>query len=888
MTYAPLGGVDDIADSKSHDLAAGPVAVLANGDTVVTWVDYTKDIIHAQMLDVSGAEIGGPFQIGADGNLTLGPTLTALPGGGFSAVWTEFTGNQSDLAGQVFDAAGHPTGAQFQVNTVTAGNQLEASSAALTGGGFVVAWTDGSGQGGDASPNGIKEQLFNADGTKVGGEVLVNTQTAGDQAEPHVAALSGGGSVVSWDNVNGSDNDVAAQVFDASGHPVGGELTIATGAGNQVPIGAAGLAGGGFVLVWNDDSGSTSTDVIGQVFDASGAPIGAAFTVNTATAGAQSGMSVVGLPDGGFVVTWLDQNAGSTMLGQVFDASGHEVGDELTISGPGQSAGSAAVYSDGRIIDVWSDGHGVNAQILGPAIEGDDGNNTLQGTSGPDAILGYGGNDSLQGAGGDDSLNGGTGNDTVSGGDGNDVLVGGGGNDSLSGDAGNDSLQADAGNNTLSGGDGFDTLSGGAGSHLDGGANTDILIVDRSAATTALTVSASGGSGTVSDGTTFTNGEVMRVTTGAGDDTVSIASPTAGSTYTVDAGAGSNSAVVDMTAATTAVTFTGGAAGSSQTVADGGATKIGLTHVQAVTVLGGAGDDTLAAGSAEGQATLAGGIGNDSISSSSTGAGGDSLSGGAGNDVITHSGPAPVQIGAGAGVDTVNLDDSSHTTAMTANIADTMVKVSDGSTIKNAEAVNLTTGSGSDAVTVAATTGHYTVNEGSGSNSVTIDMSSSTQAVFDNAITNGYVADNTDASLTVIVNNVSAGTIIGGSGNDGLTGGTHNDTLSGNGGDDTLTGGSGDGSLAGGAGNDVLDPGAGKDIMTGGTGADTFMFGYGDGKDKVKDLTIDDGDHVHLAAGTSYTLSDHGSSAHVTLGDGSQLVLSGVSSGTASLWLEVG
>jgi hypothetical protein len=39
----------------------------------------------------------------------------------------------------------------------------------------VVAWSDFSGQGGDTSGAGIKAQLFDASGTKVGSETRVNS-----------------------------------------------------------------------------------------------------------------------------------------------------------------------------------------------------------------------------------------------------------------------------------------------------------------------------------------------------------------------------------------------------------------------------------------------------------------------------------------------------------------------------------------------------------------------------------------------------------------------------------------------------------------------------------------------------------------------------------------
>ncbi|GAA4355646.1 hypothetical protein GCM10023165_48010 [Variovorax defluvii] len=83
----------------------------------------------------------------------------------------------------------------------------------------------------------------------------------------------------------------------------------------------------------------------------------------------------------------------------------------------------------------------------------------------------------------------------------------------------------------------------------------------------------------------------------------------------------------------------------------------------------------------------------------------------------------------------------------------------------------------------------------------------------------------------------------GGGGNDAFDGGADNDTLEGDWGNDSLSGGDGndrlfggDGSdtLNGGTGNDTLDGGAGNDTLYGGNGNNIYLFGRGDGQDKIR------------------------------------------------------
>ena len=73
---------------------------------------------------------------------------------------------------------------------------------------------------------------------------------------------------------------------------------------------------------------------------------------------------------------------------------------------------------------------------------------------------------------------------------------------------------------------------------------------------------------------------------------------------------------------------------------------------------------------------------------------------------------------------------------------------------------------------------------------------------------------------------------------DAHLGGAGRDRLVGRDGDDTLEGGADNDKLRGKGGDDVLVGGAKRDKMWGDEGADTFVFGRGDGVDRVKDFDI--------------------------------------------------
>ncbi|MGA0604807.1 M10 family metallopeptidase [Phenylobacterium sp. VNQ135] len=140
--------------------------------------------------------------------------------------------------------------------------------------------------------------------------------------------------------------------------------------------------------------------------------------------------------------------------------------------------------------------------------------------------------------------------------------------------------------------------------------------------------------------------------------------------------------------------------------------------------------------------------------------------------------------------------------------------------------------------------------------------------------------------------------VVGGQGSDVLFGdGDHdvvygnlaNDTLSGGVGNDWVRGGQGDDSIQAGAGDDFIAGDRGSDTIFGGAGADRFhSFGEA-GIDRIEDFSAADGDRLNLLAGTTYTVTQSGADAVVSMGGGGMVVLVGVQvSSLTGDWLTVG
>jgi Ca2+-binding RTX toxin-like protein len=287
-------------------------------------------------------------------------------------------------------------------------------------------------------------------------------------------------------------------------------------------------------------------------------------------------------------------------------------------------AGDDAVEDDSAVASFTAFGEAGDDALIGGA-----GNDVLDGGEGNDALTGGLGDDRLFGGAGDDTLSGGAGDDVLDGGGGRDALDGGAGADTLAGDADADTLVGGAGNDTLDGGAGDDVLDGGAGDDVvSGGDGDDLLqssqgddVLHGAAGDDRLL--ASGGDPVVLDGgdgdDALLGGDADdQLLGGAGDDRLD-----GGAGADVLSGGAGNDAV-DYGQRVAPVFVTIGA-GSD----DGAAGEHDTVEGDVEQVLGGAGNDVLAAGA--GSVQLHGGLGNDTLRG---GPGADVLDGGAGDDRI--------------------------------------------------------------------------------------------------------------------------------------------------------------------------------------------------------------------------------------------------------------
>ena len=349
MSEFPTAGTEfSVNTDTASNQTAPSTASFSDGGFVVVWgtLDTAQDgsdsAIKAQRFDAAGNPVGPEFLVNNQAaNVQSTADVAAFDDGSFVVTWVSNDpaqdGSSAAVKARLFDAGGTPMGPEFLVNTQTVSRQDDPHVTVLDNGDFVVSWNDWSGFD-------MKAQIFNADATKDGGEFRLNTSLSANQEYGDIVALSGGGFVASWrttdSSADGDSHAVIARVFDAAG--VGGpEIRVNTAAtGFQYSPTITGLRDGGFVVAWytTDAAQDGSSGAIkAQIFDAAGARVGGEFLVNSQTANTQNDPVVVARPDGGFSIVWTTSDSlqdGSSMAvkGQYFDAAGQRIGGEFLVN----------------------------------------------------------------------------------------------------------------------------------------------------------------------------------------------------------------------------------------------------------------------------------------------------------------------------------------------------------------------------------------------------------------------------------------------------------------------------------------------------------------------------------------------------------------------------
>jgi len=221
--------------------------------------------------------------------------------------------NKPGIAARRINSAGRQTGPELRLNR-RAVEALDTVVVPLAGGGFVAVWV-GDVELGEGEENDLKvlrARVFSSAGRPLGPDFDINTIPPGIgetvpalSSQFQVAAAPGGGFAVSWE----LGQTIYLRVFDATGHAQAPEVPAVTAEGAYAPESMAFDDQGNLLLLWSrflDDS-----DLLIQLFDPHGAPLGAAREVRSAASGEfdTPRQGSVAWAGDSWLVTWL---AGAT------------------------------------------------------------------------------------------------------------------------------------------------------------------------------------------------------------------------------------------------------------------------------------------------------------------------------------------------------------------------------------------------------------------------------------------------------------------------------------------------------------------------------------------------------------------------------------------------
>ena len=810
-------------------------AISDNGDYIVAYDQFTSQ--NDMYFDIHHAD-GTVFQTHraiANSKSVTEINVAALDGGGFVIAWSNSTGNA--IKARLIDQNGSQ-GPEIDLGRY----QYNFAVSKQPGGGFVVTFVEGY---------SIRVETFDSSGTAIENFTLPNVGTS-SKFDVSTTVLNDGRYLVQWTNAN--TNTVKAQILDT--RTAGETWTSASATGGQ----HAGTIHGDHL------NGGTGKDVLygaaGQDFLSGGS--------NSDTLNGGADMDVI---EGGAGADRLHGDSGWDTLS--YEHSGSVDGmNGVTVSllHPDWSGGNDAAG------DLFDGFEAVLGSAFNDLLVGDKNGNVLDGGAGDDTLDGAGGADQMIGGEGfdrvtywyntpagegvtvdlsDNAKNGGaaaaeilTGIESVQGTDSADTLTGtdrgNGSGVELLGEGGNDAILGKAGADTLDGGSDDDTVEGGAGAdRLHGGAGSDTLSYEHSGSVDGIhgvTASLlhpdwSGGNdaqGDVFDGFEDILGSAFNDLL-VGDESGNLLDGGAGDD-TLD-GAGGGNRLIGGEGFDRVTYWYNGAPGQgvvvdlSNSAANGGAAR-GDVLVDIESVQGTDSADTLIGidrGNGRG-VELIGEGGADRL----IGRGGnDTLNGGTGNDTL-EGGAGADRMEGGAGNDTYVIDSAAdQVVEATGGGIDTAIVSLDFrlDALANVEILRLADGTAATRASGGAGNDHLIGNTGFN----ILDGGAGADTMEGSAGSDVFMVDNAgDVTIEAVGGGVDA---VQASVSYALSTeaeiefltalGSGDIALTGNGFANTLTGNQGSNALAAGGGDDRVLGLSGDDRLAGGTGNDRLLGGLG-------------------------------------------------------------
>ena len=327
------------------------------------------------------------------------PSISVLADGRYVVTYTYEAGSPNDLDvyAQVMNADG-TKGALVRVNT-DAVNADSAEVVTLANGNFVTVYRHERDRANLPGDHDVLFQINNAAGDLVANNAVAGAADTADASQPDVAALTGGGFVVIWTDGAGdsSGQGIRATVYASAGTVLAADRPVnSTIAGNQNDASVIGLADGGFLVAWEDDGAGVTR---AQRFDAAGNFVGVEFDILASTGGGAPHMAL--LTDGHIAFAFDRLASGDwDVVTSVWDpGSGSAQPTPAT-----EGNDTITALPEGSTLNGLGGNDNLIGLDGNDTLNGGNGNDILQGGGGLDRLIGGSGTDSLAGGLGADSF----------------------------------------------------------------------------------------------------------------------------------------------------------------------------------------------------------------------------------------------------------------------------------------------------------------------------------------------------------------------------------------------------------------------------------------------------------------------------------------------------
>jgi hypothetical protein len=310
--------VDGPADVQPGSNRDNPdVAMNAEGESLHVWhafLDQTvRNDVFLRRFDSTGVPLTDPVQVNAlIANDQFQPRIAVSTDDSFLVIWLsdEFDAIENGvriwIRGQAFAANGSPVGAERLISAVSTGHgsNIRADVAALTGGGYVVVWEQDVDGGADTGAH-IRARRVGADGAPVGDSFVVNSAVNRTEINPAVSELDSGGFLVVW-SFNGG-NEIIGRVYDVVGIAQGNDQQLHSNAFTSAKRKPEAVRGsdGRILVLWEDEElAGDGAEIRGRMFSPTLSPLGNDFRINASSAGLQFAPRAGAYGSLGFLVLW--------------------------------------------------------------------------------------------------------------------------------------------------------------------------------------------------------------------------------------------------------------------------------------------------------------------------------------------------------------------------------------------------------------------------------------------------------------------------------------------------------------------------------------------------------------------------------------------------------